>query len=205
MKGLIIKDFYYLKNYFSKTMLLFLVFYIIIGLATDMSTLFGGMIMVFVAMLPMSLTSMDESCSWNSYALCAPVSRRDIVLEKFIMSGILMAFGAAVSFVVQLASGVSLSEFALSTCIALAACALFIAIILPVSYKFGAEKARYSIIIVALVPTMLIFISEKLGLDIVLPSEAAIERYMLLSLPAVILILAVSYFITLRIYQKKEL
>ena len=89
MKGLIIKDFLNLKKH-SKYYIILMIFYFILGIANEDFIMFGSMIIVFSAILPITAISYDEKNNWDSYALTMPISRKDLIVSRYILGIILL-------------------------------------------------------------------------------------------------------------------
>ena len=103
MIGLLLKDFYILKQYL-KTMLLMAAFFVLISTGLDNPAEFiSGFIVLICVMMTITSFSYDALANWERYALSMPVTRKEIVGSKYLLSLILCLAGAAVSFPVSLA------------------------------------------------------------------------------------------------------
>ena len=72
----------------------------------------GGVLAVLAAMMPVTAFSFDEKAKWDKYALSMPVSRRDLVLSKYIfgLGFCVLAFAVNMVFNSLLDSGNKLKE-----------------------------------------------------------------------------------------------
>lgn len=154
MKGLLIKDFLLLKKtgrIFAMLLGLYLIMTIFMN--TDM-----GPLMVFLCgMLSISTFAYDEQAKWDSYALTMPVSKRDLVLSKYVIAIILCFIGAVAGAILSVASSldapfINWTGILMTSGIALCASYLFNSLALPLLYKFGAEKTRVVLLACYAVP-----------------------------------------------------
>lgn len=210
MKGLILKDILGI-NSFIKFFLILVVLCAVIGLgmgnkgfsagiATSMSIFIGGM---------MGFTSFayDTAYGWDHYVLTLPCTRTQIVLAKYLFSLLITGIGAGISIALNLiltAFGVSESDEAMWLIIGLLGCmvGIFISVMIPLMLRFGPEKARIIVIIVFIVPFMLFAILGSEGGE---NGLTQMINNLIVWLPfAAIAALVVSFFISVRIYQKRE-
>lgn len=140
MKGLLLKDLYYIKNNFK----------VVIIFAVIMGVLFIGQdnVIMGITMVSFMLTSTavgtiaaDDKGNWNKYALTMPISRKDIVVEKFlfvnsilIISYLICSVGSILFLNIGTAETYIVLVSIISVLVVLANLQIFI------SYKFGAEK-----------------------------------------------------------------
>jgi ABC-2 type transport system permease protein len=209
VKGLIIKDFLVLKKT-GRVFLMILGLYLVmtIFMNTDM-----GPLMVFICgMLSISTFAYDEQAKWDSFALTMPISKRDLVRSKYVLAVILCFIGAMAGVILSVASNldapfIDWSGILMASGIALCASYLFNSLALPLLYKFGAEKSRVILLACYAVP----LIGASLVMNELEKSSGALLRLQsLLNLGAILLpfvtiaVLFVSYLISLRIYEKKD-
>lgn len=202
MIGLILKDIYNLKKQ-SKIYLILLVFYFFMGMANRSISMFGTMLSVLAAMLPVTAMAYDEKNNWDRYALTMPLSRKDMVLSRYIL-GLLFAF---IAFIISMASSVFLSNESFVESVAvnvgtLCFVLLLMAIIFPILFKFGIEKGRILMILILFAPSMIILFLSNYGIQ--LPDEETIKPFLYYSPIAVIIIFILSLFLSISIYNKKE-
>ncbi len=209
MKGLIIKDFLVLKKT-GRVFLLLLGLYLImtIFMNTDM-----GPLMVFICgMLSISTFAYDEQAKWDAYALTMPVSKRDLVRAKYVLAIILCFIGAVAGVVLSVASNldapfIDWNGILIASGIALCASYIFNSLALPLLYKFGAEKSRVILLACYAVPLIGASLIMK---ELEKSSGSLLRLQSLLNLGAILLpfvtiaLLFVSYLISLRIYNKKD-
>lgn len=202
MKGLILKDLINLKRQ-GKVIGLMLVFYIVLSLASENTPMFGGIIMIMCAMLPITAMAYDERAKWDKYALTMPVSRKDMVISKYLL-GLAFACAAFLVYLVfsLIASLYTIKETLFISLGLLAVGIIFMSVILPIIFKFGVEKARLLMLLVLFVPTGLIVLASKMGLKA--PGEDTVYAMAYASPVVVIAFLIVSAVMSLKIYANKE-
>ncbi len=211
MLGLLIKDFLTVKQQL-RIMLLLLIFYLIFGITTNNSSALWTMFMVISAMLPITTMAYDEKANWDKYALSLPVSRKTIVLSKYLFGIILtlLSMIIAIPFTALMAYLSPEIEISILTTIVSIGdiIPIFLAVVLPIFFKFGTEKGRFVMMIVFFIPVLvIIYLAKTFGTNL---DEFPLFRPEILeilpyALPVLaFLLLLVSYRISLRIYCHKE-
>ena len=145
---------------------------------------------------------------YKRQALSLPVSRRDLVASKYLLAVVLAAVGAIAAFAMGVIMGLFhhdlvLEELGLSTVISVGGGLLIVAILLPLIFKFGVEKSRLMLIGVVLIPLGLVYLLK--WLQIPLPDFSILMTQAWLAPLAGLLFLGLSYFISVAIFQRKEL
>lgn len=214
MKGLLLKEFLGIRSFFKMYAFIIAVCIIPVMVAQDgtFSAGFAVGICTFVGIMMCFISfNYDAGSKWDKFVLTLPFTREQIVRSKYlfslIMVGVGIGLGLALSAMLAAAAGAGSSTGAglLPATGFLAACALLsVSLIIPLILKFGVEKSRIIVIVIFLVPFMtFIALSGNGAVD-----GAAVEG----ALPILARVLplcgaaalAVSYFISVRIYQKKE-
>lgn len=219
IEGLIIKDLLQLKTY-RKTLISFIVIFSITPILQYTS---GGGEGIF-NMLPIMITlgfgmfsiasfNYDEAAKADRYIKSLPISSKEIVLSKYILTicatilggilGILLAF--IISSILAKEYDIEIIVSALGGILGMS---IVEAIQIPCIYKFGAEKARMQIFLVmvilfvigALLVGGLIYWVQRLDIE-----TMKIEALMpLIFAGFTALVYKVSYNISYKIYEKKE-
>lgn len=145
MKGLLLKDIYVV----TKQLTIFLIAIPILGL-TGGSTM-STFAILLGSVLPMTAIAYDERSKWNELAVMMPYSKKDLIINKYLL-GYLCMLGASTLVVIGqlIASFINKKPFSDSfNMLMLAICGglLFIAINTPILFKFGSEKGRFVFII----------------------------------------------------------
>ncbi len=202
MKGLILKDFINLKKQ-SKVIGVLVVFYLLLAITTKNNSMFGAMMLILFAMMPITAISYDERANWDKYGLTMPVSRTEMVLSKYILGLILSSFALVLNFIVQILMGTEMNtENITIVFVIFGVSIIFFSLLLPIMFKFGVEKGRMLMILVLMLPTIIIMLLPEIVKTP--PSEEMITKA-LYALPFIIVIIYVlSIFISINIYNKKE-
>ncbi|WP_131042692.1 ABC-2 transporter permease [Clostridioides difficile] len=211
MKGLILKDLLNLKGNVKFILLFIIMFGFMSSLGDGNVNNFIGVIIVLCTTMIISTFSYDDLNKWDSYVLTMPINRNDIVLSKYLTMLIFSFTGVLVSLIVSVTIGyfkntLILNETLLINALILSISVCFGSLILPLIYKFGTERARLLMILCFLVPTLALLVFKSILENISSPiSIEIILNTLVYSLPFVaILLFVISYFISSKIYSKKE-
>ncbi|HHW22582.1 MAG TPA: ABC-2 transporter permease [Clostridiaceae bacterium] len=210
MKGLLIKDWFVIWKQ-GRIMIILSLIYSILAV-TGSGYFFAGFSSVFLAMLPLTVMGLDERCKWDHYAIALPYSRKDIVMSKYIIT-VLGALAASVLFIASTVIKWSIDGNAgdfmslMKQAFMLMSLGLFYSTInLPIAFRFGVDKGRLwftlitVIVVAALGGIITIFTTdmEQIG--------GFIQNLPFLVVPMIsFALLAVSYVISVRIYENREL
>ena len=208
MLGLVKKDLLMIKGNIRQVILFLVVFLILAFQENNIIVI----VPVFVSMMVFITTfSYDEYNKWDAYAISLPVSRKNIVKAKYVASIILWAIALLVTVVITGIMGLfeqNINYFEMFGMIlgCVFSIVLLEAIMFPLIFKFGVEKGRIGLFVgVFAIAGLLGFIFTGIDLE---NANGFIEifneyYYILLPLVAVIL-LVISYYVSKRIYLKKE-
>ena len=210
MLGLLYKDFCNLKKQL-RIVLLFVFLYGIYAVSADMPTIMGSLIIVFSIMMPITSMSYDESYQWNRYALSTPVTRKKLVLSKYVL-GFLVALGGLgcsllFSWLVCRITGDVLGlETFVTFGLFLEMGVLFLSFTIPVMFRYGVEKGRLLMMLFAVAPSLLMIpLAEWLTkIDVPLPPAEVLVGLMVASPLFILAIFLVSFRISVNILKKKE-
>lgn len=208
MTGLILKDLYTLKKQWKMIALIAFVFIIFSFLSNDMTT-FLSLTTVYVILLPLTSMAYDEQSKWDRYALAMPLSAQIIVLSKyvfaFLISLIQLIVALSVGLLLASQAGLEFKDTIVSVVVSSGVSLLMLAIILPLLYKFGVEKARLIMVMVFIIPALLAMLAVRMDLAISLEFLDNMDVLLPILLAcALVIIIILSILISVRIYQKKE-
>lgn len=223
MKGLLYKDATILLKSYKRNVLYVVLLYAIIVLISREPYLAYAMTYIWGLYVP-STISFDEQAHWDTFASTLPVSPKQIVGTKYILSLGCTALGGVCSLLILallpltsvLWRAKPLPEPAecMAGILASVMVSLFMAALtLPISYKFGGARARsyVGIACIALFGVILLgfqFAGDKqkaaLSANLHAISARDVEAGLLLGCVVILLLYAVSYAICVRIYAKKE-
>ena len=216
MKGLIIKDLCVLKNQ-MKTLLLVLAFFIIFSIINEDATFILFLVPFYMIMILITTFNYDEFNKWDSYCNSLPLSRKEIVKSKYILfnatSLIVLILGILASFIIPslIENTTFESLFASIIGVAFGIC-LVISLLIPFYYKFGSSKGRIMlflcIVILALligaITSLDIFNNKELMNIINSLNNFSLGMFTLLLIILTVIIMSISYYISVRIYKNKE-
>lgn len=213
MTGLIIKDFLILRKTLKSYLLIICIYAALAALGMFSISFVAAFISVMVMILPISAFAYDEQAGWDRCAMSLPLGRRRVVTARylFILFTALVSFagGAVISVVMAMAKAGDVIEL-LATILTTVGVGLVVsAILLPLCYKLGAERARPYLYLVLFLPMAAIFLAYRMGvhadtsaLDRMSPG-AQLGFFTLIPLAGLALI-AVSWLISCRVVERKE-
>ncbi|TCZ75409.1 ABC-2 transporter permease [Paenibacillus albiflavus] len=208
MRGFILKDLYNMTSNFKQLLVVILSLLVMMGTFENMSAFSGMFIILLLGTLVVSSFSFDDMAKWDRYAIALPVTRKQIVLSKYVVALIGLLTGTIVYFIANIISlvihgNLELGEMFLGSGIIVCVVVVMLSVMLPLVFKFGAEKSRIIMMLVMVIPWLVTMIVMNMGIPV--PSEAILS-VIGYSLPvAVIILLIGSYLISVKIYEKKDL
>jgi ABC-type transport system involved in multi-copper enzyme maturation permease subunit len=209
MIGLLLKDIYTVRQY-GKSLLFMMVLIAVISAGLDNpAAFFEGFFILMSMMLTISSFSYDDAAKWDRYALTLPVTRKEVVAGKYMLSIVLCLFATAASFLISLViliikpvEGFGLVEQLYATAAIVGAAFFFTGILLPLTFKFGVEKSRILMFFIFAAPSAAVIALDKLGLS--MPTEASLLSFLKLLPLAMILFYYLSYRLSVRFFSGKE-
>ena len=222
IKGLLKKDLYNLASY--KTTLIIVVLFCGIAIIGTDAIYWGSVIIgIIVGMISLSTFSYDEISKSNKYILTLPVTRKEIVLEKYVLAIGATILGGLLGFIVTLLVGNimnylrpdNLIDINIETLLATSVGGMFgISLIqsiqIPSIFKWGAEKGRIQMFIVLFVLVIIGaiagFLLKQAGLSVDIEKlENILNNFGLVALILLsCLMYFISYKISYKIYKNKE-
>ena len=222
IKGLLKKDLYNLASY--KTTLIIVVLFCGIAIIGTDAIYWGSVVIgIIVGMISLSTFSYDEMSKSNKYILTLPVTRKEIVLEKYVLAIGATILGGILGFIVTLLVGNvmnylrpdNLIDINIETLLATSVGGMFgISLIqsiqIPSIFKWGAEKGRIQMFIVLFVLVITGafagFLLKQAGLSVDIEKlESILNNFGLVALVLLsCLMYFISYKISYKIYKNKE-
>jgi hypothetical protein len=207
MKGLILKDTYVILKQMKYLLLIIVLFTIMLGYT------FGTFLLLYCAMLPITTIGYDERAKWDKYAATMPYSRKDIVLSKYILG--LICIGAAFVLVIigslgfGLFTGVdftaaSIGELMVMITTILFKTLIFMALNMPIIFKWGVEKGRM-IFIAGIAAFASIIAATSLVDNTSSALQGFFNDYFYLLILGAVVILGASIPLSISFYKKREL
>lgn len=220
ISGLITKDLLQLKSY-RKTLIIFILIFVFTGIAQETTKGVGVMIAVMLTlgfgMFGMATFNYDEQSKADRYILTFPLTKKEILISKYIFiisSTIIGAIvGIIASFLIVFIIDKQLPSFYDYINVALAGIlgvGLIEAIQIPCVYKWGAEKGRIQMFIVAAIIILLIggifLVGENTNINLPISDilNTIINFLPVILILATLIIYYISYRVSYRIYKNKE-
>ena len=217
MKGLIIKDLCVIKNQ-MRSLLLILVFFVFISIINKDATFILFLVPFYMIMILITTFSYDEFNKWECYCNSLPLSRKEIVKAKYLLfnatSLIVLVLGILASIIVPnfIENTTFESIYASIIGVAFGIC-LVISLLIPFYYKFGSHKGRIMLfltitilaLIIGIITSLDIFNNVELMNMINSLNNLSIGMFTLLLIIVTVIIMTISYYISVRIYNNKEL
>ena len=193
MKGLLYKDFCIL----IRQMRIFMFAILLLCVVNEQLATFA---ILYAAMLPYSTLAYDEQSQWFRFVSMTPCRPLDVVLSKYILGWTLMAVTAAISLLLNAMVGRLGTELSAAAIVsALAAGFICLAVMLPLMFRFGVERARMGVILIFVV------LFSALGSGEFFASSAlpVLENLPLLLTAAAAVISAVSVLLSVKLFRER--
>lgn len=211
MKGLIIKDLLNLKKYLLTILLIIIFLIAFMSFSFEDSSITVSIIIIIInSMMTITTFSFDEITKWDMYAMSFPISRKNLVLSKYILALILGIIGFIMSLFISILidsfkNNIDILELLTINFISMAASLILISIILPIVFKFGAEKSRFASIPIFAIPGII----QVLLIENIKSSAQFLYTYKnfipFIFVIILIFVMLLSFSLSLKIYRKKEL
>ena len=215
MKSLILKDLFNIGHN-AKSMLFILVVFAVALIPFSGVEGYIFVCAILCSMMIVTTFSFDDNSKWTRYAMIMPVSKKELVVGKFVVLAIFCAVGSLFGLVIGSIGGSAMRKITFDFAgigellfLALAAWAIsliFGSMSIPLVFKFGAEKGRVLLLVSFLIPAGICFgIYQLLAM---LGVELTDQLVFILLCCSPILALAwcyVMYQISYRIFSRQEL
>ena len=169
-------------------------------------------------MILITTFSYDEFNKWECYCNSLPLSRKEIVKAKYLLfnatSLIVLVLGILASIIVPnfIENTTFESIYASIIGVAFGIC-LVISLLIPFYYKFGSQKGRIMLfltitilaLIIGIITSLDIFNNVELMNIINSLNNLSLGMFTLLLIIVTVIIMTISYYISVRIYNNKEL
>lgn len=206
MKGLLMKDFTLLFKA-CKSVLIMIAVFLIVSLFSDSYGFLSYYAMILAAMVPITLLAYDEKEKWDIYFQTLPVSKSDYVSAKY-LTGILTEVAVfALLIITRIFKSDGTREIIMYAALLIALGMLFLAVDLPVIFKFGSVKGRIvNIVLVVVVCILSTFTVTEFDYTDILTmlSDHSIPVAAAAVIVSVVLCL-LSWSISVTVYKKREI
>ncbi|MBM6897935.1 ABC-2 transporter permease [Pseudoflavonifractor capillosus] len=207
MKGLLLKDFYLSWRY-CRAFLVIVAVFLAVSFTGDDNIFFLIYPIMIASVIPMTLLSYDEHDKWTAYSGTLPYTRTQLVSAKYLVG---LCFGT-VAFLISMAAttvrmliggGFILEQFAVVGTALLVLGCLGPALILPYVFKYGAEKGRIAFYVTVGVFSGVAAVLAGMGFQIQTMTRGLWPLAVVAGVA--ILLYALSWVLSIRFYQKREL
>lgn len=215
MKSMILKDLYNITHN-MKSLALLLVMFIFMMIPQSGASGYIVTSCVLCSMMIITTFSFDNLSKWEKYALVMPVSKRDLVAAKFVVLLLFTGFGAVSGLVLGIIGGLIFGTFHASdpvewlTAAAIAGAGVcvgtfFGSTVIPLLFKFGAEKARILSIASFLIPVVFVLLAYKLlSMAGVMITDKMVLTALCFAPVFVVIWTLAMYWLSCRIFEKQE-
>ncbi len=206
MRGLLLKDWYAILTYL-RTFLFMSALMVLMGAGTEGNAFLLYYPGILIGMTAMSLITYEEKEKWHIYAATLPYTKAQIVSSKYLLTCVLSAGITLLMVTVQSLRMVATKTFDVAALGEMGFTMLLIAVfpsalLLPFLYKFGTEKGRLFYYLG--VGIMCGCISIVTTVDTVGTTSAIFTSPYMVGV-IVFLLFALSWFLSVRFYQKRDL
>lgn len=204
MKGLLLKDFYVAKKNLRTFLIMILAFSLGSLAVKDSGNFFLCYGIVLMPGITMSLISYDERYHWDVYAGAMPLSRQQMVTEKYLLHlGMVLVWLPVLLLLQHFQQAPAFGGSPLTLLVAGLNLGLLLpGILLPIIFAVGTEKGRAGYYVVLFGGMILATASEELtSLTGYVPE--AVSGVFLVLLPAAVY--GLSWRVAIRLYEKRSL
>lgn len=217
MTGLILKDFLILRKTLRSYLMILVIYAAVAFSGFWQASFVSGFMMVMVSVLPMNVFAYDKQAKWDVYGLALPVGRTKTVASRYLVVLILTAMAGALTIALGAAMSLSgrmeepLGQYLLTCAIFVVFATVINAMMLPLLYKFGSERARMMLFGIMGVIALLavVFLMPLGGLEWLQSlGEPTLEQIAVLPAVAVVsgvVLLALSFLLSRRFYGTKDM
>jgi ABC-type transport system involved in multi-copper enzyme maturation permease subunit len=218
MRGLIIKDLLYIKNNYKMTFLMF-IGSILISIALGNYLLAVTIVPITLLASAVSTFQTDEFYNTDAYTLSYPLSRKKIVLSKYLFTILMTILSTYIGIVIYLLIYVIINpgynglNLDMLKYLIMLECATLIvnSIFFPIIYKVGCEKSRYVLmsiimLILGILAVGSVYINvinvTKIDWEAIL---AFINQNGILILSILVIVLMIiSYILSVKFYKSRD-
>ena len=206
MKALILKDLYVILNQ-KNTLLTFIILFVIASFFLGDT----GILLIFLTVLTITQINFtltyDETSHWIRFVNTLPINKADIVKSKYILSLILILFMVIIVFPIFLLTNMITKTFTMVNFISIlsifiSGVLMMLSFVIPVTIKYGAQKARIFILALIFIPVIVINVISNGSFFHQLLEFLLLFGYIALIIAVVMFYL--SYQLSVKFFKKKE-
>lgn len=215
MKSLILKDLFNIGHN-TKSMLFILVVFAVALIPFSGVEGYIFVCAILCSMMIVTTFSFDDNSKWTRYSMIMPVSKKDLVVGKFIVLAVFCTAGSLFGLVVGFIGGLITNKVVFSllgfgellflTLVAWVISLIFGSMSIPLVFKFGAEKGRVLLLVSFLIPAGICFgiyqILVMLGIEL---TDQTVFILLCCSPLLALIWCYVMYSVSYHIFTKQEL
>ena len=210
MKGLILKDLYAMESFYRNTLFSMVIVCGCFGFSLGAEGVTAATAIMCATMV-FSTFALDERCGWPGFAAALPVDRKESVMAKYAVHVIYCFAGTMLGFVISIVVNMfadqklCIGELGICAVVSFGISMLFGFVIIPIMFRFGAEKARFIMMAVIALPTIAVYLlADKIDFGGIEFTDMGIKLIYAAVVLGFILIGLASCAISIKIYSKKE-
>lgn len=210
MRGLVLKELLGMKSFVKGTLSAILIMSVCFYFSIGQEGIIAAVAVMCATMIVTTYT-LDERYGWQKYALAMPITRRQYVGAKYLTNLIFCGTGVAIGGLIALLLSIikhtaDLAALGAVAAVGFAVSLLFGAFVIPLLTFFGAEKARMIMMGVIAVPTVATYLIAD-HVDISAIALTKTQESLLIGgcVAGFLLLMLLSYQISVRLFEKKEL
>lgn len=171
------------------------------------------MMSILILFVPLSAFAYDEMSNFNAYALTLPVTRKNIVNAKYVLSLILVALVIILACMIAFVASVLPTDVIVSDWVEYISIVVCVALIvniincvmLPLMFQFGSEKSRVMLMILFFAVGIIGYLINSMNLiDLSILESISTMMFCIGVVTISIIIEAVSVLVSYRILSHKE-
>lgn len=208
MRGLILKDFYMIKNY-CKSYLVIIMIFGLIYLYGDDNLLMLFYPFIISGMIPVTLLSYDERSKWNEYCGTLPYTKLQIVSAKYIIGlivqlSVLIVLLSIYAVKMNIDGVFSFKAYMGVLSVIMAVSFVYSSITLPVMFKLGTEKGRiFYYFIIGIVFAVTGILSSNMFETKISTTLPVVSDFVMIIIA--VIIYAFSWYLSVSFYKKREI
>ena len=210
MKGLILKDLCAMGGFYRNTLFSMIIVCACFGFSLGAEGVVAGTAIMCATMI-VTTFALDERCGWPGFAAALPAARKESVLAKYAVHVIYCFAGTTLGFVFSIIvnifgkSKLGFGELGICAIVSFGISIFFGFVIIPIMFRFGAEKARFIMMAVIALPTIAVYmLADKVNPEGMELTDMGIKLIYAAVVLGFILIGLASCAISIKIYSKKE-
>ncbi|MCM1115529.1 MAG: ABC-2 transporter permease [Clostridium sp.] len=205
MKGLLLKDFYLMRKTCKIFFIVVLVMFAAACFMPEHRHIYLYCVLL-MGLLPQSLLGIEELDSSDEFNTILPVSKKQLVKEKYVLSFLLVLCVTVLIAVLELFMQTAFTQLFVTLAAAMALGLLFPSISLPFMLKYGHSKSKIILMCYGALIGVLCacFVNnESMSVTSLMVNVNCLVPLILIAVTAVVFVL--SYLISVRVYQKREM